>query len=157
LFPFRETVQHIEGLDALGIHPLDCPTGFAVRLVEVQYIVLVHAIGKTDQWGRVQVEHSKPVQHQSVEHDCYLLARRLGPRPPEHDLRRPLRTINQTDGELHIFIPIPHQRARLHLHHHVWGRKLGFWRFMLDASHRAGDVVMVNKRLDGWVPIAEAI
>lgn len=82
----------------------------------------------------------------------------MRPRLPENDLRRhPLRTINQTDGELQIFIPIPHQCGGLHLRHHAWGRTHGFWRFMLDASHGAEDIGTANKRLDVRVLIAEAI
>jgi hypothetical protein len=45
----------------------------------------------------------------------------------------------------------------LHLRHHARGRTHGFWRFMLDASHGAEGVGMVNKRLDVRVLIAEAI
>ena len=68
LFPFSEMDRHIKGPDALGMDPLDCPTGFAVRSFEVQYIVLAYAIGKTYQWGRIQGEHRQPVRRQSVEH-----------------------------------------------------------------------------------------
>ena len=51
----------------------------------------------------------------------------------------------------------PHQCGGLHLRHHARGRSHGFWRFMLDASHGAEGVGVVNKRLDVRVLIAEAI
>jgi hypothetical protein len=41
--------------------------------------------------------------------------------------------------------------------HHAWGRTYGFWRFMLDMSHGAEGIGMVNKRLDVRLLIAEAI